>query len=169
MKQTCPTAKKASRTRHVKTTTNLCIKVVFLLFAMMMQVSAALGASPKEGISERGFEEEAVGGTAAAAQPLVSDDERLVLNLTPTPRPAQPAPCASAVPFRPPATRSVPASVTNPTAYPFTYTVNNLAEHLHFSLSKFVPSVSKQVNCFSNIKNEASNKKLPPEQLFKGP
>ena len=115
-----------NKTQRTKLGENRCIKVVFLLFAMMMQVSAALGANPKEGTSERGIEEEAVGGTAAAAQPLVSDDERLVLNLTPTPRPAQPAPCASAVPSRPSAARSVPVSVTSPTAYPIAYPVNNL-------------------------------------------
>ena len=102
---------------------------------MAMQTTFALGAQP----------EKVNGGRKEVTQSLASDEERLVLNPNPTPHPAHPAHCTSVYPSHPPAARSVPASVISPTAYPITYSVNSLAEHLHFNLSRFVPTISKQV------------------------
>ena len=132
-KKTCLTANKTRLTKYS------WWKTLLIFVIMAMQASTALGAQPEK-------EEKKVGKGTQVQQNLVSDRRRLVLDPDPTPHPAHLAHCTPDHPSRSSAARSVPVSVTSPTAYPITYSVNSLAEHLHFNLSRFVPTISKQVD-----------------------
>ena len=138
MRMSCPT--KVNKTRCTRC---FLLHPLLQLVIMIMHALPALGALAVNDGTE--CEKEEVVGETVAAQSLVSDGTRLVLNPSPTPHPAHPAHCNPDHPSRPCTVRSAPASVISPTASPNTFSYSSLATHLDMKFINFTPSWMKPI------------------------